>query len=64
MKDEAKGLEAEARVGGGLRGGILRGKTFIFHAGSTKVETKEFTDLKVIQNHSLDIGPFGIPWAE
>lgn len=41
-------IQAEAYVGGILRGGYLIGEYFCFHAGGTYIRTKDFRDLKIL----------------
>lgn len=40
-------MEAEAYVAGILRGGSLSDGLFIFHAGTLRIETKEFELVRV-----------------
>lgn len=42
-------MEAEAVVSGILRGGKLEGDLFIFHAGTCRVETKDFRLVRVFK---------------
>ncbi len=40
--------QSEARVQGILRGGYLFGDLFMFHSGTMKIETKSFSELKIL----------------
>jgi len=44
-----KGKQAEAYINGVLRGGTLKDGVFIFHAGTMKIETKEYIDLRILK---------------
>jgi len=43
-------IEAEAYVGGVLRGGYLIGELFCYHAGGTYIQTKDFSELNILED--------------
>lgn len=43
-------IPAEAYVGGILRGGYLMGNLFCYHAGTVYIETKDFRELKIVED--------------
>lgn len=55
--------EAESRVNGVLRGGEYNSmtKVFTFHAGTMKIETKEFSEMKRLK---IKMAYGGTEWTE
>lgn len=47
------GKSAEANVQGVLRGGVLYGDLFVFHAGTMKIETREYSNLEIFGKEKL-----------
>lgn len=47
-KKGSKMIKVEARVQGILRGGYLIKGKFVFHSGTMKIETKDYTELKIL----------------
>ena len=43
-------IEAEAYVGGVLRGGYLIGELFCYHACGTYIKTKDFSELNILED--------------